>query len=63
MQAFAEHEAQASLDDFKADKYAIVQKKALEDLKKTIQKAKMYLKQGIDTRRSCYRVKKYRAKF
>jgi potassium efflux system protein len=49
MQAFAEQEARGSLEDFNADKLTIEQKKAFENIKKNIQKAKIYLKHGIDT--------------
>jgi potassium efflux system protein len=49
MQAFASHSAVESLSDFNADKASIQQEKALEELKKNIQKAKIYLKNGIDT--------------
>ena len=42
----AQKESQADLD---SDKTAIEQKKVLEDLKKNFQKAKVYLRSGIDT--------------
>lgn len=49
MQAFAKKEAQESLDDLNSDKATLAQKKALDEIKKTIQKAKIYLQHGIDT--------------
>jgi potassium efflux system protein len=49
MQAFAKKEAQESLDDFNNDKAAAIQSRVLEQIKVDIQKAKIYLKGGIDT--------------
>lgn len=49
MQAFAKRSAIESAGEFAADKAAIAQSKILEDLKKTMQKAKIYLKTGVDT--------------
>ncbi|MFA6248948.1 MAG: mechanosensitive ion channel domain-containing protein [Mucilaginibacter sp.] len=49
MQLFAKAEAKKSADEFNADKAVIAQNKILEEIKKTIQKAKIYLKTGVDT--------------
>jgi small-conductance mechanosensitive channel len=49
MQAFAKKEAKESLDDFNNDKAVVAQSRVLEEIKKDIQKAKIYLKGGIDT--------------
>lgn len=49
MQLFAKTEAKKSSDEFNADKAVIAQNKILEEIKKTIQKAKIYLKTGVDT--------------
>jgi len=49
MQLFAKTEAKKSSDEFNADKAVIAQTKILEEVKKTIQKAKIYLKTGVDT--------------
>jgi len=49
MQAFAKREAQQSLDDFHTDKATLDQKKALEEIKKNTQKAKIFLNHGVDT--------------
>lgn len=49
MQLFAKTEAKKSSDEFNADKAVIAQNKVLEEIKKTIHKAKTYLKTGIDT--------------
>jgi potassium-dependent mechanosensitive channel len=49
MQAFAKQEAQESIDEFSNDKASIDQAKILEDIKRNIHKAKIYLKGGIDT--------------
>ncbi|WP_295712722.1 mechanosensitive ion channel domain-containing protein [Mucilaginibacter sp.] len=49
MQAFAKREAQESVNDFNADKATLDQKKALEEIKKNTQKAKIFLKHGVDT--------------
>lgn len=49
MQAFAKKSAKESLDDFNNDKAIIAQAKVLEEIKRDIQKARIYLKSGIDT--------------
>jgi potassium efflux system protein len=49
MQAFAKKSAINSAAEFNADKATIIQNKILEEIKKTMQKAKIYLKTGIDT--------------
>ncbi len=49
MQAFAKHAATESLEDFNADKATLQQKKALEEIKKANQKAKIFLNHGMDT--------------
>ena len=49
MQAFAKKSAKESLDDFNNDKAVIAQAKVLEEIKRDIQKARIYLKSGIDT--------------
>lgn len=49
IQAFAKAESQESIDDFAADKAAIAQYKLLEQIKAGMQKAKLYLRNGIDT--------------
>ena len=49
MQLFAKQSAKRSIDDFESDKAAIAQNKILEEIKKKIQKAKSFLKNGIDT--------------
>ena len=49
MQQFAEKSAKSSIDDFEGDKAAIAQNRILEEIKKKIQKAKSFLKNGVDT--------------
>lgn len=49
MQAFARSAAEQSAAEFNADKAAIAQYQILEEVKNTIQQAKIYLKSGIDT--------------
>ncbi|RYZ96614.1 MAG: mechanosensitive ion channel protein, partial [Sphingobacteriaceae bacterium] len=49
MQAFAKASAKSSADEFNADKAAIIQNKVFEEIKKTIQRAKIYLRTGVDT--------------
>ncbi|MEO3408412.1 mechanosensitive ion channel domain-containing protein [Mucilaginibacter sp. CAU 1740] len=49
MQAFAKQAAKESLEDFKTDKATLDQKKVLEEIKKTNQKAKIFLSHGVDT--------------
>lgn len=49
MQAFAKESAKKSADEFESDKAAFTQNKAFEEIKKTMQKAKGYLKKGVDT--------------
>jgi potassium efflux system protein len=49
MQLFAKTEAKKSSDEFNADKAALAQNKIFEEIKKTMQKAKSYLKTGVDT--------------
>ncbi len=49
MQAFAKTSAGKSADEFAADKAAIAQNSIFEQIKKTTQKAKIYLKTGVDT--------------
>jgi len=52
MQAFAKREEKESLNDFNDDKAVIKQAKVLEEIKREIQKAKIYLKSGVDTAES-----------
>jgi len=49
MQAFAKVEARKSADDFAADKAALEQNKAFDEIKRTMQKAKIYLRTSVDT--------------
>ncbi len=49
MQRFALESAKKSADEFGADKAAMAQNKIFEEIKKTMQKAKSYLKTGVDT--------------
>lgn len=49
MQAFAKHAARESQDDFNTDKATIEQKKGLEEIKKSNQRAKIFLKHTLDT--------------
>jgi potassium efflux system protein len=49
MQAFAKRSARKSADEFAADKAALAQNSIFEQIKKTMQKAKIYLKTGVDT--------------
>ena len=49
LQAFAKSASKSSAADFEADKAAIAQAKIFDQLKNTIQKAKIYLHAGIDT--------------
>lgn len=49
MQAFAKKSAKTSADEFASDKAALTQNRAFEEIKKTMQKAKIYLKKGVDT--------------
>jgi potassium efflux system protein len=49
MQLFAKAEAKKSSDEFNADKAVLAQNQIFEDIKKSIQKAKIYLKTGVDT--------------
>jgi len=49
MQRFARESAKESAAEFEADKAAIAQNKIFEEIKKTMQKAKGYLRSSIDT--------------
>lgn len=49
MQAFAKSASKKSADEFDADKAAIGQIKTFEEIRQTMQKAKIYLKGKIDT--------------
>ncbi|MES2808311.1 MAG: mechanosensitive ion channel domain-containing protein [Bacteroidota bacterium] len=49
MQAFARQSARNSADEFAADKAILAQNSIFEQIKKTMQKAKIYLKTGVDT--------------
>lgn len=49
MQVFAKTSAKKSADEFTADKAAMAQNNIFEQIRKTTQKAKIYLKTGIDT--------------
>jgi small-conductance mechanosensitive channel len=49
MQAFAKKSARESAEDFSADKAALAQNNIFEQIKKTMQKAKSYLRTGVDT--------------
>lgn len=49
MQAFAKKSARNSADEFAADKATLAQNNIFEQIKKTMQKAKIYLKTGVDT--------------
>ena len=49
MQLFAKTSAQSSADEFNADKAAIAQNRILEEVKKAMHKAKIYLNSGVDT--------------
>ncbi|WP_246254523.1 mechanosensitive ion channel family protein [Pedobacter foliorum] len=49
MQAFAKNASKKSADEFSADKAAISQIKTFEEIKQTMQKAKIYLKGKLDT--------------
>jgi len=49
MQEFAKESAKKSAGEFEADKAALAQGKTFEDIKKMMQKARSYLKKGIDT--------------
>ncbi|RZM21460.1 MAG: mechanosensitive ion channel protein, partial [Pedobacter sp.] len=49
MQEFAKRSAQLSASDLAADKAALEQSKVLDELKKTMQVAKSYLRSGVDT--------------
>ncbi|MBB2147603.1 mechanosensitive ion channel family protein [Pedobacter gandavensis] len=49
MQAFAKVSAKRSADDFAADKATTAQIKTFEEIRRTMQKAKIYLKTNLDT--------------
>jgi len=49
MQAFAKRSSKKSAEDFDADKASINQIKTFDELKRTMQKAKIYLKSKLDT--------------
>ncbi|WP_238326490.1 mechanosensitive ion channel domain-containing protein [Pedobacter heparinus] len=49
MQAFAKVSAKSSADDFAADKAAIAQNRIIDEIKKAMHIAKVYLSTGIDT--------------
>ncbi|WP_316837936.1 mechanosensitive ion channel domain-containing protein [Pedobacter nutrimenti] len=49
MQAFAKRSSKKSAEDFDADKASISQIKTFDELKRTMQKAKIYLKSKLDT--------------
>jgi potassium efflux system protein len=49
MQAFAKRSAESSASDFQADKAAISQIKTFDEIRRTMQKAKIYLKGNLDT--------------
>jgi potassium efflux system protein len=49
MQAFAKKSSVKSANEFAADKASISQNQIFEEIKKAIQKAKIYLKTGVDT--------------
>jgi len=49
MQAFAKRSAKNSADEFEADKAAVIQIKTFEEIKRTMQKAKIYVNGKLDT--------------
>jgi len=49
MQAFARRSSQSSASDLEADKAAISQIKTFDEIRRTMQKAKIYLKGNLDT--------------
>ncbi|SDF22508.1 Mechanosensitive ion channel [Mucilaginibacter pineti] len=49
MQRFAKASAKKSSDEFMADKATLAQNRIFEEIKKTMQKARIYLKSGVDT--------------
>lgn len=49
MQAFAKRSSKESADEFDADKASIIQIKTFDEIKRTMQKAKTYLKGNLDT--------------
>lgn len=49
MQAFAQQSSKKSAEEFDADKAAIGQIKTFDEIKRTMQKAKIYLKRNLDT--------------
>ncbi|TDQ11249.1 mechanosensitive ion channel domain-containing protein [Pedobacter metabolipauper] len=49
MQAFARKSAKESAEEFNADKATIEQNKTLDEIKKTMQRAKSYLRTSVDT--------------
>ncbi|MDY0906406.1 mechanosensitive ion channel [Pedobacter sp. CFBP9032] len=49
MQLFAKASAKKSQDEFASDKAAIAQNKIFEEVKRTMQKSKIFLKTGLDT--------------
>lgn len=49
MQVFAKRSAKKSADEFEADKADMIQNRTFEEIKRTMQKAKSYLKKGVDT--------------
>ncbi|MFW0718299.1 mechanosensitive ion channel domain-containing protein [Pedobacter sp. N23S346] len=49
MQLFAKASAKKSKDEFASDKAAIAQNKIFEEVKRTMQKSKIFLKTGLDT--------------
>lgn len=49
MQEFAKNSAQKSAAEFKADKTELVQQRVFVEIKKILQKAKLYLRTSIDT--------------
>lgn len=49
MQAFAKKSAKESAGEFEADKADLIQNRTFEEIKRTMQKAKSYLKKGVDT--------------
>ncbi|SEA45439.1 hypothetical protein [Pedobacter hartonius] len=49
MQAFAKTSARKSADEFAADKATLAQNSIFKQIKKTVHKAKIYLKTNVDT--------------
>lgn len=63
MQAFAKLSSKKSAEEFDADKAMIVQVKTFDEIKRTMQKAKIYLKSSLDTNGTSLEIKEIEQDF